>query len=312
MHPPKSNGTRATLTGDRVRSRDVVSEHISALRSLHNELVQLPSLKPSPTVNGLFTDLVNFCLPNLDASSVSKILSDPYIESLIPSFRELSSAAESELESYWARQITSCPNAEEARATLQLFPYINNFGSLVSLELHALLSTYYLSTPPTTIAFIGSGPLPLSSMCLATAFSNLKLTSTPPLITNMDRDPASIALSSALYARLQPPVPGAKNQRHVEFQCADAMDEMLDLTPYEVVYLAALVGADAAEKERIMESVASRMRTGTRLLVRSARGLRGLLYPVRDGMAGGKLEPLIELHPYGEVINSVIIFRVKP
>jgi len=49
----------------------------------------------------------------------------------------------------------------------------------------------------------------------------------------------------------------------------------------DVVYLAALVGSTQLEKEKLLVGVASRMKAGSLLLVRSAHGLRTLLYPVR-------------------------------
>jgi hypothetical protein len=52
------------------------------------------------------------------------------------------------------------------------------------------------------------------------------------------------------------------------------------LRSFDVVCLAALVGMDVPEKRGILISVSARMREGALLCVRSAVGLRSLLYPV--------------------------------
>ena len=48
-------------------------------------------------------------------------------------------------------------------------------------------------------------------------------------------------------------------------------------------------------------------RPGTLLLVRSARGLRTLLYPEVDVNRLGGWRPLAVVHPFTEVVNSVIV-----
>jgi hypothetical protein len=54
----------------------------------------------------------------------------------------------------------------------------------------------------------------------------------------------------------------------------------LDLQSSDVVFLAALVGATIEEKKEILVNLAKKMRIGSVLVVRTAKGLRGVLYPV--------------------------------
>jgi hypothetical protein len=100
----------------------------------------------------------------------------------------------------------------------------------------------------------------------------------------------------------------------MEFICAEATSPTKDLAEFDVVYLAALVGISQAEKEGIMLQVVDRMRPGALLVVRSAWGLRTCLYPEVDLATEGlrkRLECCVVVHPYGQVVNSVIVARVR-
>lgn len=82
------------------------------------------------------------------------------------------------------------------------------------------------------------------------------------------------------------------------------------------MYLAALVGLSAVAKGDILRKVVVGMREGAVLVVRSAWGLRGLLYPVIEveslDLAGLGLVFLREWRPDDDgVVNSVLLFRVR-
>ena len=165
---------------------------------------------------------------------------------------------------------------------LSEFPYYENYVELTRMELSVI---QYTSGIPQTIAFIGSGPLPLTSICLCEAL-NAK-GSTPQscdfswpsqgqtLVVNIDQNTTAISQSRALCAKL-----GSK-VRGMEFKCekAESMDH--DLRGFDVVYLAALVGMTQEEKEDVVTHVAARMREGALLVIRTAHSLRTLLYAVR-------------------------------
>jgi nicotianamine synthase len=173
---------------------------------------------------------------------------------------------------------------------------------LSRLELNALLSI--TPNPPSAIAFLGSGPLPLTSICLAT----LLHPTTPGLrILNIDHDPAAIKVSARLCATLPGPQSAVQ-----EFKCASATDAATDLATFDVVYVAALVGMSAAEKEEVVRSVVRKMKRGALVVLRSAHSLRGLLYPVVDvaGLERVGLKVEVVVHPWNRVVNSVIVARV--
>ena len=62
------------------------------------------------------------------------------------------------------------------------------------------------------------------------------------------------------------------------YDCAGGTQN--DLSDFDVVYVAALVGATSKEKREIFSKVLERMRPGALLVVRTAHALRKLLYPV--------------------------------
>ena len=144
---------------------------------------------------------------------------------------------------------------------------------LVRLELSAISS---LSTdkPRHKYAVIGSGPLPLTSICLADALNNDDRQ--PICIHNVDRDPRAISSSAELCRRL------GYSPTTMCFHCVDAKSGSIGFQEFDVVYLAALVGMTTEAKHEIVVEISSRMRPGALLLIRSSHSLRSLIYPVRS------------------------------
>ena len=135
-----------------------------------------------------------------------------------------------------------------------------------------------------------------------------------PVVLNIDHDAAAIAASLKLSLAL------GEAGRGMEFVCAEAAADSAvsredqDLGEFDVVYLAALVGMSQAEKEGIILAVVRRMRKGALLVVRSSWGLRTCLYPEVDLATEALLERLevcVVVHPYGQVVNSVVVARVR-
>jgi nicotianamine synthase len=188
---------------------------------------------------------------------------------------------------------------------------------LARLEINAIHSVH----PHTirSIAFIGSGPLPLTSLC----FSAL-LSPPPEQLHNIDNCPRAIAVSSRLCAKLSVRPGKLRNgtseddddwgsikANKLTFQLADAA-EVRDLSSFEVVFLAGLVGNTEKEKNMILAKVVARCREGALVVLRSAHGLRKLLYQEVDigSLKEFGLEVLLVVHPWNHVVNSVAVCRV--
>lgn len=145
------------------------------------------------------------------------------------------------------------------------------------MELNAL-KTF---TPNETLGkfvVLGSGPLPLTALCIADALQDSHRR--PVCIHNIDQDRQAIAKASKLCQAL------GHTEETMCFHCADAQADGLDLRQFDVVYLAALVGTSHGEKEKIIGSVVRRMRSRALLVLRTAHSLRGLMYPVSPAHQG--------------------------
>ena len=150
---------------------------------------------------------------------------------------------------------------------------------------------------PQRVAFIGSGPLPLTSLCMYEALESSKeeklLDLTPPeeiMILNIDHNHNAISQSTALCKRLGQRACG------MCFICQDAESLDVELSSYDVVCLAALVGTTQREKEDALVSIVEKMQPGSLLVIRTAHSLRTLLYPVSGS-------PLMD---FGDTANKIL------
>lgn len=274
----------ALATAERAADR-VVCE----LCELHRDLSTCPNLRPGPEVDPLLTRLVHLVV-STGSEAVPAVLGHPWVRAIAGDLRAMAGAAEFELELDWAERIAVHP---WPHAELAGFPYLDNYRELSRMESRAMAEISGRH-PLRRVAFVGSGPLPLTSYFLVHE----------PGVTvdNLDRDVAAIEVSTRVAKVL--------DLEGVSFRTVD-VGPGTDLSGYDLVVLAALVGSTCEEKRRVLAGLADSMAPGALLLVRSARGLRTLLYPAvqLDAFAGFDLLGVV--HPHHDVINSVIVAR-KP
>ena len=265
---------------------------IEKVCDLYEQIASLESLKPCKNVDMLFTELVLTCMPPspIDVTKLSK-----NVQEVRSRLIKLCGVAEGHLESHYSTILGSYDNPLEH---LHIFPYYSNYLKLGLLEFTIL--SQHCTNVPSKIAFVGSGPLPLTSIVLAS--NHLPSTT----LHNYDIDP--LANSNAM--RLVSSDPDLS--KRMVFHTNDILDVSSDLKDYEVVYLAALVGMDKEEKNRVIDHLAKYMAPGALLLLRSAHGARAFLYPVVDPCDLRGFEVLSVFHPTDEVINSVVIARKYP
>ncbi|XP_047339252.1 nicotianamine synthase-like [Impatiens glandulifera] len=266
---------------------------IARVCDLYEKISKLDSLKPSNDVNMLFTHLVNMCIPSYPNLDISK-LSDQ-VQQIRSNLIRLCGQAEGLLESHYSAILGSFQNPLNH---LSLFPYFSNYLKLSQLEFTIL--TQHFNRVPTRVAFIGSGPLPLTSLVLAT--THLTKTS----FHNYDIDKSA----NDLAAKLVQSDPDMSSR--MSFHTANILDVCGELEEFEVVFLAALVGMDMEEKVKVIDHLAKHMAPGATLMLRSAHGARAFLYPVVQPSDLRGFEVLSVFHPMDEVINSVVIARKFP
>ncbi|KDP27901.1 hypothetical protein JCGZ_18981 [Jatropha curcas] len=262
---------------------------IEKVCEIYEKISGLESLTPSKNVNYLFTQLVHICIPQcqIDVTKLSEKVQEIRSELI-----KLCGQAEGLLESHFSTIIGSHENPLHH---VRLFPYYSNYLKLSQLEFSMLSKN--CTQIPNHVAFVGSGPLPLTSIILAT--DHLRTT----YFHNYDIDPS--ANSKALQLVSSDP----NLSKRMFFHNADIMNVSSSLKEYEVIFLAALVGMDKEEKVQVINHLAEHMAPGAILLLRSAHGARAFMYPVVDPQDLQGFEVLSVFHPTDEVINSVIIAR---
>lgn len=213
----------------------------------------------------------------------------------------------------WPWSVWRAPvaNKHDLKKALQHFPYLKNYQQLVSLEYHLLLS---LGADFSQIIFLGSGPLPLSSLLLANDHLQQHAQSTSCAIINIDQDLPSLTLGARLTSSilggplsssLSLSIPTTRGLTISSISHSALSIPSTILASTTVLILAALVGLSPAEKNEILLYLLRHLPVGAFVLLRSAEGLRGLVYPVVDveGLLSGAEERRIavkEVRGFGE------------
>lgn len=262
------------------------------LDELHRLNAQLlrSDLRPSAETNAVFGRLVDLCVSVEEAVAVD-VLAHPDAPELLRSLRTLSAAGETLLEQHWAGELA---RARDAWTVLNHFPYLGNYRELVRLERAAAIAGGVDELG--TVAFLGAGPLPLTGLVLAHEYG--------VGVANVDCDGHACELAASATEAL-----GLSDRVSTVHTDAAEAARREDVGSADVVVLAALVGADNAEKQPILDALAGRLHRRTRLLIRTAHRMRTALYPAvsLDELRG--FRPLLELHPHSDVINSVLVVQ---
>ncbi|XP_050220138.1 nicotianamine synthase-like [Mercurialis annua] len=263
---------------------------IARITRIHDTISKLASLRPSKEVNSLFSQLVSLCiLPStIDIAYLPK-----EVQEMRRSLIDLSGRAEGLLELEFA---TFLIKISKPLNNLNLFPYYDNYVKLTNLE-HKILSENGVVRPK-KVAFIGSGPMPLTSIIMATR--HLKSTH----FDNYDLDEAANDMAREIVSS------DSKLEKRMKFETCDVMEVTEKLREYECIFLAALVGMEKENKIKIIEHIRKYMKGGGILLVRSANGARAFLYPVVDQQDLVGFEILSIFHPTDDVVNSVVLARM--
>jgi nicotianamine synthase len=263
---------------------------------LHEHLSGLDNLAPTPEVNALFQELVRVCV-HADDQAASPVLADSRIRRLRPGLLRLCSQGESLLEQAWAHRVLA---AADPWAELGRFTYLENYQQLNRLEVHTLVGAGHVPRPGGRVCFLGGGPLPVSAMLMHRELG--------AAVDVVDNEPQAADLARRLLNRLAPG-PGLR----VEQADAGSSEEMAQLLAgCDVVVVAALVGHTRGQKRAVLRAVGRALDPGAYLVVRSAHGLRSLLYAVvepGDVAEAAGCVPQVLVHPLSDVVNSVLVAR---
>jgi nicotianamine synthase len=263
---------------------------------LHEDLRRRESLAPTPEVNALFQDLVRICV-HADERAARRVLADARVQRLQPDLLRLCSLGESLLELAWARRVLA---AADPWAELRRFTYLANYQQLVRLEVRTLAGAGHVPRLGGRICFLGGGPLPVSALLMHRELGSA--------VDVVDNEPRAAGMARRLLDRLAPG-PGL---RVVVGDATSATDMAQLLAGCDVAVVAALVGRTQDQKLAVLRAVGRALNPGAYLVVRSARGLRSLLYAEvepDDVVEAADCVPQVVMHPLGDVVNSVLVAR---
>ncbi|KAJ4729210.1 Nicotianamine synthase [Melia azedarach] len=264
---------------------------IDKIMQIHASISKLESLKPSKELNSLLTQLRKLCtLPSSIDINALPADAKKMRESLII----LCGRAECLLELEFATLLTKIP---QPLNNLNLYPYYGSYVNLAHSE-YKILSDNGVAQPK-KMAFVGSGPMPLTSIVLAK--NHLKSTH----FDNYDIDGTANDEARKLVSS------DAEFAKRMKFHTCDIMEVKEKLGEYDCIFLASLVGMSKDEKMKIIGHIRKYMKNGGVLLMRTAKGARAFLYPAVEEHDLLNFEVLSIFHPNNDVINSIVLVR-KP
>lgn len=254
---------------------------MSIATAVHNAIA-LNEYAPNEITNSVMTQLVNSVIDTEEASYKNSVDNNDVIK-----VREVSALTETELEVAWARKIIS---AQNAAVMAQSFPYLDNYRELTRREVELITHTGLIPASHHKALVVGSGPLPLSAIELHKQ--------TGMEIYQVDSSEEAVALSAGVCDSL-----GLLSRQY----CASGQKVMLVGT-YDVVLIAALAGATIQDKQAIVDNILPHLSAQGRIILRSARGNRELLYPAIKADEIKGVTKLAEYHPNDHIINSVFVY----
>jgi precorrin-6B methylase 2 len=254
----------------------------TTLQPIIDDALRLQTYTPGDEVNRVMGALVHEVIESTGRE-------DEHIASPQETLKlqHISAATESELEKFWSRLVIESTNSLD---TLNSFPYLANYQELTKREVKLIEQSGLQLNAHHKALIIGSGPLPLSAyeLYLQTGVS----------VDHVDSSREAILLCEQFMQQLD-----------VSSKYFEAVGEtvMLEDT-YDVILVAALAGSTVSDKQKIIDRVLPHLAADGRIIIRSARGSRTLLYP---GIASGDIRGvrlLEEYHPTDYIINSVFVY----
>lgn len=269
-------------------TKDIIKNKIEQITAVHSGLLHAKSIKPSPAINAHFSSLVDI-VQNSNSSISQKILHNPKIKKIKNELRSISARGEYELERAWADVLVS---SKHIWKDLEQFPYIENYKSLTDYEMHDIDSCI-THQKKHRILFVGSGPLPLSSIYMAKKH-NL-------LVDNVEIDSYAYSVSRNIIHKLK--LDSLINSIHSDIL------QIKDFSKYNLIFVAALAGTDEKEKMSIIRHIKRYSKKGTHIVLRSVTDLGNLLYPKITSAHLKGLQLIKHGAVYNGVINNIIITK---
>lgn len=260
------------------------------LEDYNNAISQLHLLNPSPKVIHLFNELRTFCCTTpLHSFTFERMLeNDTVLRAICDNLCRLRSQYEYHLEMNWAKIYAS----NENQNFIEHFSEDGDYRRLIQLETDMLqdIGIYFCqdSLPNdkctslvTKVAFIGSGPIPISSILILSEYA--------PFIDiyNFDISSEANQLASIICERSLPShlfkrmhfITQDVSQKSISFEVESILKEC------QLIFLAALVGHNEETKLNILEHIIMHAKNNVNkelvqhIIIRTTNGLCQVLYP---------------------------------
>lgn len=255
------------------------------LKNTARAVMALENLRPSETTNRTMTKLVD------EVVAADNQYHNLRVNGLVRRVRHTSAEAETEMEFYWSKRIAG---ADNPTTELRKYPYLDNYRELIRRELELTEITGLKIDKSSRILAIGSGPLPLSSYQISQQ--------TGGRIDNLDCSDIALLYGDDLMKSL-----GELGMSSIH----GSGDRAKLRGKYDLVLIAALAGNNNSTKQAILDNIMPHLSDNGRILIRSARNNRLILYPEVNPSKLKGVDLLLQYHPTDYVINSVLIFRGK-
>jgi nicotianamine synthase len=259
-----------------------------------SSLTEVEDLAPGFVADTLFGGLITV-IREFPRFSARELMSDPSIKELQANVVNNSGIAEYLLEVFNSEKVI------RGDMRLQDFIYYENYWLLMNFEAECIRE--YLGEEGfygiRSIVFIGSGPLPLSSIELLP-----HLPDNTGTIVNYDLSEEAVRLGKALV--------DSQNLTHRISFVKSSVLEISELNSADVIYLAALVGESALEKRKITSHLLKIMRPGALLVARSAMGLRTFVYQRLKSQDFIGFQGFRQFDPTDKVIINSVAMVIKP
>jgi len=245
----------------------------------YTQLKKIKNFTPRKKVNKILSALYSYSID----------LHDDYIQNTqyVKDIRRFCVQSEEEMEKYYSQKISTSP---EPIQEISRFMYFKNYQLLSHLEF-TNLSCFCPQIK--NILFLGSGPLPLSAICLV---QNYRVH-----VTLVDMSFEALELSRILIEKLW-------LWEYFTFVCENAQTFQSPDT-FDVTISAAMLFTDG-NQTNLFENI-SRVRTKY-FLFRSSKGKRELLYRKLSTTKMQKyFQVLLEIHPKNELVNSIVIAQKR-
>lgn len=265
-------------------ARQIIDIVNNAFSVISNERDLSPN---NEAINTTLGPLVQTLSGSYESNTEQEVLKSPFIIAIKRPLWQKLSMAESAMESFWADRFSE--KDVVTNETLKEFWYHKNYADLVEGEINAIKQSSISFSKKDSIAFVGSGPLPMTPIFLHYA--------TGRTVTCIDYDPQACEKSKVLISKL-----GLAEK--IQIVSKDAKEH--NYRPHPLVIVAALV----PKKETLVSRIFSQ-RPDCLVGLRSSERLHEILYEPVDWDNISNVNEVSRTAYHPDIINTTHFLKCR-